>query len=42
MHSKELISEGGESVHNVVRLETCHKSLREKQTYVNELNEKVL
>ena len=38
---EELISEGGKSVHNVVRLETCQKS-REKQTYVNELNEKVL
>ena len=39
---EELISEGGESVHNAVRLEACQKSLKEKQTYVNELNETVL
>ena len=39
---EELITEGGESVHNVVRLETCQKSLMENETYVIELNEKVL
>ena len=39
---KELTIEGRESVHNVVCLETRQKSLREKQRYIKELNEKVL
>ena len=39
---QELITEGGESVHNVVFLETYQKHLMEKKTYVNEVNQKVL
>ncbi|XP_065062963.1 uncharacterized protein LOC135689604 [Rhopilema esculentum] len=39
---EELINENGEQVEKVIRLETVQKSLREKQTYVNGLNEKIL
>ncbi|XP_065069866.1 uncharacterized protein LOC135694908, partial [Rhopilema esculentum] len=39
---EELINENGEQVEKVIRLETIQKSLREKQTYVNGLNEKIL
>eukprot|EP00795_Rhopilema_esculentum_P008371 gene8371-biopygen9447 len=39
---EELINGNGEQIEKVIRLETIQKSLREKQTYVNGLNEKIL
>ena len=40
--TEELVNERGESVHSLIRLKSCQKALTGKQTYVNELNEKIL